>query len=188
VTLAVHRTTGLLTGVRQVLSPHRDERPSGVQPDLIVMHNISLPPDEFGGPWIEKLFNGNLPPDLHPYFAEIVGLRVSSHVLIRRDGEILQFVPFQERAWHAGVSNYEGRSACNDFSIGIELEGTDELPYEDVQYMQAGAVIRALLAAYPALSAQRVVGHSDIAPGRKTDPGCAFDWGRLRAGLTIKKA
>ena len=115
-TLAVHQPTGLLMGVRQVLSPHRDERPRGVQPDLIVMHNISLPPDEFGGPWIERLFNGNLPPDQHPYFAEIQGMRVSSHVLIRRDGEILQFVPFHERAWHAGVSTYEGRSACNDFS------------------------------------------------------------------------
>ena len=182
-TLAVHQPTGLLMGVRQVLSPHRDERPAGVQPDLIVVHNISLPPDEFGGPWIERLFNGNLPPDHHPYFAQIQGMRVSSHVLIRRDGEILQFVPFQERAWHAGVSSYEGRSACNDFSIGIELEGADELPFEAVQYAQAGAVICALLAAYPTLSAERVVGHSDIAPGRKTDPGSAFDWPRLRAGL-----
>ena len=187
-TLAVHQPTGLLVGVRQVLSPHRDERPVGVQPDLIVMHNISLPPDEFGGPWIERLFSGNLPPDLHPYFAQIQGMRVSSHVLVRRDGEILQFVPFQERAWHAGVSSHEGRSACNDFSIGIELEGADELPFETVQYSQAGAVIRALLNAYPSLSAQRVVGHSDIAPGRKTDPGPAFDWSRLRDSLFIKKA
>jgi N-acetyl-anhydromuramoyl-L-alanine amidase len=182
-TLTVHHATGLLIGVRQVLSPHRDERPTGVQPDLIVMHNISLPPDKFGGPWIERLFNGNLPPDQHPYFAEIQGMRVSSHVLIRRDGEILQFVPFHERAWHAGVSTFEGRSACNDFSIGIELEGADEIPYEAVQYAQAGAVIRALLAAYPALNAGRVVGHSDIAPGRKTDPGTAFDWSRLRAAI-----
>jgi N-acetyl-anhydromuramoyl-L-alanine amidase len=182
-TLTVHHATGLLIGVRQVLSPHRDERPTGVQPDLIVMHNISLPPDEFGGPWIERLFNGNLPPDQHPYFAEIQGMRVSSHVLIRRDGEILQFVPFHERAWHAGVSTFEGRSACNDFSIGIELEGADEIPYEAVQYAQAGAVIHALLAAYPALNAGRVVGHSDIAPGRKTDPGTAFDWSRLRAAI-----
>lgn len=183
-TLAVHQPTGLLIGVRQVLSPHRDERPAGVQPDLIVMHNISLPPDEFGGPWIERLFNGNLPPDQHPYFAQIQGMRVSSHVLIRRDGELLQFVPFQERAWHAGVSSYEGRSACNDFSIGVELEGADELPFEAAQYAQAGAVIRALLAAYPALSAQRVVGHSDIAPGRKTDPGPAFSWPGLRAAIS----
>lgn len=182
--LAVHQPTGLLAGVRQVLSPHCDERPAGVQADLIVMHNISLPPDEFGGPWIERLFNGGLPPDHHPYFAEIQGLRVSSHVLIRRDGEIVQFVPFQQRAWHAGVSSYEGRSACNDFSIGIELEGTDELPFEAAQYAQAGGVVRALLAAYPALSAQRLVGHSDIAPGRKTDPGTAFSWPGLRAAIS----
>jgi N-acetyl-anhydromuramoyl-L-alanine amidase len=184
VTQVVHLPTGLLTGVRQVLSPHRDERPAGVQPDLIVMHNISLPPDEFGGPWIERLFNGDLPPDLHPYFAEIHGMRVSSHVLIRRDGEILQFVPFHERAWHAGASTFEGRSACNDFSIGIELEGTDALPFEAVQYAQAGAVIRALLAAYPTLGVERVVGHSDIAPGRKTDPGAAFSWPGLRAAIS----
>jgi N-acetyl-anhydromuramoyl-L-alanine amidase len=183
-TLSVHQPTGLLIGVRQVLSPHRDERPAGVLPDLIVMHNISLPPDEFGGPWIERLFNGDLPPDHHPYFAEIQGMRVSSHVLVRRDGEVLQFVPFHERAWHAGVSTFEGRSACNDFSIGIELEGADELPFEEVQYTQAGAVIRALLAAYPALSAQHVVGHSDIAPGRKTDPGPAFSWPGLRAAIS----
>jgi AmpD protein len=183
--LAVHQPTGLLGGVRQVLSPHCDERPAGVQPDLIVLHNISLPPDEFGGPWIERLFNGNLPADQHPYFTEIQGMRVSSHVLIRRDGEILQFVPFQQRAWHAGVSNFEGRSACNDFSIGIELEGADEILFADPQYTQAGAVICALLAAYPSLSAQRVVGHSDIAPGRKTDPGPAFDWARLHAGLAL---
>ena len=177
-TLAVHAPTGLLTGVRQVLSPHRDERPTGVHPDLIVVHNISLPPDEFGGPWIERLFNGNLPPDLHPYFAEIHGMRVSSHVLIRRDGEILQFVPFHERAWHAGVSTFEGRSACNDFSIGIELEGTDEAPFTDHQYRVLGKLTTALTTAY---SIQDVVGHSDISPGRKTDPGPCFDWARYRS-------
>ena len=188
-TLAVHAPTGLLVGVRQVLSPHRDERPAGVQPDLIVMHNISLPPDEFGGPWIEQLFNGHLPPDKHPYFAEIQGMRVSSHVLIRRDGEVLQFVPFQERAWHAGASSYEGRSACNDFSIGIELEGADDVPYEDIAVHAGRGVIRALLVAYPGAEMRSaMVGHSDIAPGRKTDPGPAFDWPRLRAGLSIKKA
>ena len=187
-TLAVHASTGLLSGVRQVLSPHRDERPAGITPDLIVMHNISLPPDEFGGPWIERLFTGHLPPAEHPYFAEIQGMRVSSHVLIRRNGEVIQFVPFHERAWHAGVSSFEGRSACNDFSIGIELEGADAVPYEDIQYTQATAVIRSLLAAYPSLNTQRIVGHSDIAPGRKTDPGPAFDWARLRAALSIKKA
>jgi len=182
-TLAVHASTGLLIGVRQVLSPHRDERPVGVTPDLIVMHNISLPPKDFGGPWIERLFNGHLPPEQHPYFAEIQGMRVSSHVLVRRNGEVIQFVPFHERAWHAGASTFEGRSACNDFSIGIELEGADDVPYEDIQYTQATAVIGALLAAYASLSAKRVVGHSDIAPGRKTDPGPAFDWTKLRALL-----
>jgi N-acetyl-anhydromuramoyl-L-alanine amidase len=179
-TLAVHASTGLLVGARQVLSPHRDERPPGVLPDLIVMHNISLPPNEFGGPWIERLFNGHLPPGEHPYFAEIQGMRVSSHILVRRTGEVIQFVPFHERAWHAGVSQFEGRSACNDFSIGIELEGADDVPYEAIQYAQASAVISALLAAYPSLDAKRVVGHSDIAPGRKTDPGLAFDWKKFR--------
>jgi N-acetyl-anhydromuramoyl-L-alanine amidase len=183
VTLAVHVPTGLLVGVRQVLSPHRDERLAGVQPDLIVIHNISLPPDEFGGQWIEQLFNGHLPPERHPYFAEIEGMRVSSHVLIRRDGEVLQFVPFHERAWHAGVSEFEGRPACNDFSIGIELEGTDDVPFEAVQYTQVAAVVGALLAAYPTLSTTRMVGHSDIAPGRKTDPGPAFDWKIFRSAL-----
>jgi AmpD protein len=177
----VHRPTGLLVGVRQVLSPYCDPRPSGVAADLIVLHGISLPPDEFGGPWIERLFTGSLPRDHHPYFAEIHGMRVSAHVLVRRDGEVVQCVPFGERAWHAGTSQFEGRSGCNDFSIGIEMEGADVVPYEPVQYQQGGAVIRALLSAYSALSAERVVGHSDIAPGRKTDPGPAFDWPAMRA-------
>jgi AmpD protein len=181
--MEVHTVTGLLTGVRQILSPHRDARPSGAVTDLIVVHGISLPPGDFGGPWIEQFFTGNLPATVHPYFAEIVARRVSAHLLIRRDGEILQFVPFQARAWHAGVSRHEGREACNDFSIGIELEGTDDSGYTDPQYSQLAAAIRALCAAYPALNAQRVVGHSDVAPGRKTDPGTAFDWPRLRTLL-----
>lgn len=179
--LRVHLATGMLEGVRQVLCPHCDERPAGVGADLIVMHGISLPPGEFGGPWIERLFTGNLPREVHPYFAEIHGRRVSAHLLVRRDGEIVQFVPFHLRAWHAGVSEYEGRSTCNDFSIGIELEGTDEMPYESAQYAAAAAAIRALLAAYPKLSTDRIVGHSDIAPGRKTDPGPSFDWKHLRS-------
>ena len=180
ITPVVHVPTGLLTGVRQVLSPHLDARPGGMTTDLIVLHGISLPPGQFGGPWIERLFNGQLPADQHPYFAQIQGARVSAHLLIRRDGEIVQFAPFGSRAWHAGASTHEGRSACNDFSIGIELEGTDDLPYEPAQYAAAAAAIRALLAAYPQLSAARLVGHSDIAPGRKTDPGEAFEWPRLR--------
>ena len=181
--LAVHVPTGLLTGVRQVLSPHCDARPDGATVDLIILHGISLPPGDFGGPAIEQLFTGNLPTAGHPYFATISGMRVSAHALVRRDGEILQFVPFGARAWHAGVSSYEGRGACNDFSIGIELEGTDEGLYTDAQYLRAAALVRALCAAYPDLSPARVVGHSDVAPGRKTDPGEAFDWRRMRALL-----
>jgi N-acetyl-anhydromuramoyl-L-alanine amidase len=181
--LHVHVATGLLQGVRQVLSPHFDARPAGVVADLIVMHGISLPPGDFNGPWIDRLFTGNLPREVHPYFEEIHGMRVSAHLVIRRSGEIVQFVPFQHRAWHAGASQYEGRAACNDFSIGIEMEGADEVPYEPAQYAAARAAIRALLAAYPTLSAARIAGHSDIAPGRKTDPGPAFDWTALRGGL-----
>jgi AmpD protein len=181
--LRVHVATGLLEGVRQVLSPHLDARPPAVAPDLIVMHGISLPPGEFTGPWIDRLFTGNLPREVHPYFEEIHGMRVSAHLLVRRSGEIVQFVPFQHRAWHAGASEYEGRAACNDFSIGIEMEGEDEVPYEPAQYRAAGAAIRALLAAYPTLASDRIAGHSDIAPGRKTDPGPAFDWVALRAEL-----
>jgi N-acetyl-anhydromuramoyl-L-alanine amidase len=180
-TLRVHVATGLLEGVRQVLSPHHDARPDGVAADLLVIHNISLPPDEFGGPWIEKLFNGHLPPDAHPYFATIHSARVSAHLLVRRDGEIVQFVPFHRRAWHAGVSQYEGRAACNDFSIGIEIEGADAIDFEDAQYDAARQIVQALLLAYPTLSPTRLTGHSDIAPGRKTDPGPAFDWARLRS-------
>jgi AmpD protein len=179
--LCVHVATGMLEGVRQVLCPHCDARPPGMGAELIVMHGISLPPGQFGGPWIDRLFAGNLPRDGHPYFAGIHGRRVSAHLLVRRDGEVVQFVPFQLRAWHAGTSQYGGRSACNDFSIGIELEGTDEKPYEAAQYAAAGAAINALLAAYPKLGADRIVGHSDIAPGRKTDPGPGFDWAQLRA-------
>jgi AmpD protein len=181
--LRVHVVTGLLEGVRQVSSPHSDARPSGVEPDLIVMHGISLPPGEFGGPWIDRLFTGGLPRTGHPYFAEVCGMRVSSHLLVRRDGELVQYVPFQLRAWHAGASQYEGRSACNDFSIGIEMEGADDVSYEAEQYAAAAQAIQALLAAYPKLAASRIVGHSDIAPGRKTDPGPAFDWGALRGLL-----
>jgi len=179
----VHVATGLLAGVRLVASPHQDERPAGMAVDLIVLHGISLPPGEFGGPWIDRLFTGSLPVDAHPYFAQIAGGRVSAHVLIRRDGTPVQYVPFGARAWHAGVSQYEGRSACNDFSIGIELEGTDDVPYEPAQYETAAGVIRALLGAYTTLCASRIVGHSDIAPGRKTDPGDSFDWARMRALL-----
>ncbi len=181
--LRIDAATGLLAGVRQVLSPHYDARPAGMLPELVVVHGISLPPGEFGGPWIDRLFTGSLPPEGHPYFREIAGLRASAHALIRRDGQIVQYVPFGERAWHAGKSEYRGRSACNDFSVGIELEGTDDTPYTDSQYLALAALVSALLATYPSLSTEHMVGHSDIAPGRKTDPGPAFDWARFRALL-----
>jgi AmpD protein len=179
----VDRATGLLADVRQVLSPHCDARPEGMITDLIVLHGVSLPPREFGGPWIDRLFTGGLPGDAHPYFREIAGMRVSAHALVGRDGGIVQYVPFSQRAWHAGASQYAGRTACNDFSIGIEIEGTDDQPYEDIQYRRLAELLLRLLAAYPQLDRQRIVGHSDIAPGRKTDPGPAFDWSRLRALL-----
>jgi AmpD protein len=180
---SVEPVTGLLGGARQVLSPFWDERPAGALPELIIVHGISLPPGEYGGPWIDQLFAGNLDGGAHPYFNGLAGLRVSAHVLIRRDGEVVQYVPFGARAWHAGASSYAGRPACNDFSIGIELEGTDETPYADAQYAALAGVIRAACAALPTLSRERVVGHSDVAPGRKSDPGTAFDWERLRGQL-----
>jgi AmpD protein len=175
--------TGLLPGARQVLSPHCDARPPGAAPELLVVHGISLPPGEFGGPWIDRLFCGDLPATADPRFDAVAPLRVSAHALIDRRGAISQYVPFQQRAWHAGVSSYRGREACNDFSIGIELEGTDELPYEAEQYQSLVRLIVALRSAYPALGEEALVGHSDIAPGRKSDPGPAFDWERLRALL-----
>jgi AmpD protein len=178
--MRIDPATHLAAEARQVLSPHFDARPKGILPELIVVHGISLPPGEFGGAWIDQLFTGSLDPDGHPYFRDVARQRVSAHALIRRDGRVVQYVPFAERAWHAGESSYKKRSACNDFSIGIELEGTDTLAYEDAQYESLGALIQALLAAYPSLSSKRLVGHSDIAPGRKTDPGSAFDWNRLR--------
>jgi len=178
--LQIEPATGLLAGVRQVLSPHFDGRPKNVTPELIVVHGISLPAGEFGGPWIDRLFAGDLPPDAHPSFRDTATLRVSAHAVIRRGGGITQYVPFGMRAWHAGQSQYQGRNACNDFSIGIELEGTDETPYTDAQYESLAVLVRALLSAYPTLSVERIAGHSDIAPGRKTDPGPAFDWRRWR--------
>lgn len=180
---AIDTATGLIGGARQVLSPHCDARPAGMVPELIIVHGISLPPGEFGGPWIDQLFSGCLPPAAHPYFAQVAGRRVSAHVLVRRDGSLTQYVPLHERAWHAGTSSYRGREGCNDFSIGIELEGTDDTAYEEAQYAALSALIRALLAAYPGLTREHIAGHSDVAPGRKSDPGACFDWQRLRIGL-----
>jgi AmpD protein len=178
--MRVETSTGLLVGVKQVLSPFFDARPSGVAPDLIVLHGISLPPGEFGGPWIARLFTGNLPAVAHPEFVERAGLRVSAHVLVRRDGELVQFVSFNERAWHAGKSSWQGRERCNDYSIGIECEGTDEAPYEAAQYAALRQLLPMLLGAYPQITRDRIVGHSDVAPGRKTDPGDSFDWSQVR--------
>ncbi len=179
--------TGLLDAARQCPSPNRDARPAADDIGLIVIHGISLPPGEFGGDAIDRLFTNTLDPNEHPYFAEIARLRVSAHLLIRRDGEVVQYVPFHERAWHAGRSCWGGREECNDFAIGIELEGTDDTPYTDAQYERLAQVVGALVTAYPALTKQRLAGHRDIAPGRKTDPGPAFDWQRL-AGLLLNAA
>ncbi|MCB1705620.1 MAG: 1,6-anhydro-N-acetylmuramyl-L-alanine amidase AmpD [Halioglobus sp.] len=174
---------GWLREARRVPSPNHGPRPSGCAPDLLVIHNISLPPRCYGGDCIERFFTNRLDWDEHPYFAEIRGLQVSAHILIRRGGEVLQFVSFDDRAWHAGQSCYDGRDNCNDFSIGVELEGSDEDPYTDAQYQALVALSAQLIAYYPGLSAQRITGHSDIAPGRKTDPGPAFDWSRYRTQL-----
>ncbi len=168
--------SSLMRGARTIVSPNCDARPSGMDIDLLVIHGISLPPGEFGGPWIDRLFTNSLPAEAHPYFAQVAGLRVSSHLVISREGALTQYVKFRDRAWHAGKSSYRGREACNDFSIGIELEGTDDLPYEMTQYARLAEVVAALLRAYPTLTSERITGHSDIAPGRKTDPGGAFDW------------
>jgi AmpD protein len=173
--------SGWLDGTRRLESPNCDERPPGIQPELIVVHGISLPPGEFGGPWIDALFTNSLPPEQHPYFAQVADLRVSAHALVRRDGEVVQYVPFGRRAWHAGQSRWMGRERCNDFSVGIELEGTDARAYEPAQYAALARLFAALCRAYPTLSPARVVGHSDVAPGRKSDPGIAFDWPLLRA-------
>jgi AmpD protein len=169
-------TDGVIVGVRQIASPNYDDRPDPADIALIVVHGISLPPGEYGGDGIIALFSNTLDPAAHPYFATIAALRVSAHFLVRRDGALLQFVPCTKRAWHAGASCWNGRMRCNDFSIGIELEGTDDEPYTDAQYETLVPLIDALCGRYPI---EDVVGHSDIAPGRKTDPGPAFDWMRL---------
>lgn len=169
----------LLTSARYLPSQHCDDRPENTLIDLVVIHGISLPPGEFGNGSVQKFFCDELEFSQHPYFLTIAHLKVSAHLFIDRLGKVTQFVPFAKRAWHAGQSSFAGRTVCNDFSIGIELEGTDELPYEKVQYQTLAHVIKALLLAYPAISRDRIVGHSDIAPGRKTDPGPAFDWSYL---------
>lgn len=176
---SVNPSSGLITPATLCPSPNHDARPAGMEPELVVLHGVSLPPGEFGGAAIIELFCNRLDWNAHPYYEGIRGMQVSAHVLIRRNGELIQFVPFNERAWHAGASRFRARDCCNDFSIGIELEGADDIAYASVQYGVLTGVLRALFECYPGLSARRVAAHSDIAPGRKTDPGPAFDWLRL---------
>ena len=169
-----------LSTAKRIESPNFDERTDPKDISLLVSHCISLPEGQFDTPYIDQLFCNTLNPDQHPYFATIYQLTVSAHLLIKRDGTCVQYVPFDKRAWHAGKSSYQGRERCNDFSIGIELEGTEHLAYTDAQYECLQRVIAQLLETYPTLSKQHITGHSDIAPGRKTDPGASFDWQRLK--------
>ncbi|MDS1310189.1 1,6-anhydro-N-acetylmuramyl-L-alanine amidase AmpD [Marinobacter xiaoshiensis] len=177
------RETGRLESARWCPSPNYGPRPEGTTISLLVVHNISLPPGEFGGTYIEDFFTNCLDPDLHPYFATIAGMRVSAHALIRRDGSLVQFVSLLERAWHAGRSCFEGVEECNDFSIGIELEGADDIPYTAEQYRALAEISIVIGSAWPDITNNRITGHSDIAPGRKTDPGPAFDWQHFQASL-----
>jgi AmpD protein len=172
---------GSLEGARRVASPNRDARPADEVVSLLLLHSISLPPGEYGGLAVEDLFNDCLDCDAHPWFGQLRGLRVSAHFLVRRDGEVVQFVETGARAWHAGVSRWRGRERCNDFSIGVELEGTDDSPFADAQYESLAALVRALRARLPLTD---LAAHSDVAPGRKTDPGTQFDWPRLLASLS----
>jgi AmpD protein len=166
---------GWISGVRKLASPNCDKRPPGTATELLVIHNISLPPGEFGGDAVERLFTNALSVEAHPYYAQLRGLKVSAHFLIRRDGEIIQFVSCNKRAWHAGVSSWQGKPRCNDFSIGVELEGSDETPFDERQYASLARLTRVLKRGYPL---RDVAGHSDVAPDRKTDPGPCFDWTR----------
>lgn len=181
--MRVDVVSGLVEGAEFAPSPNCDARPPGASPEVIIVHAISLPPGEFGGPAIQHFFCNVLDVAAHPYFEQIKDMRVSAHLLIRRDGTLLQFVPLHLRAWHAGVSQCEGRTRVNDFSIGIELEGCDDAPFEDTQYRALTELTRELLRVYPDITPARIYGHSDVAPGRKTDPGPHFDWTRYRSAL-----
>lgn len=172
-----------LPQARRCESANQEARPPGVPVSLLVIHSISLPPGQFGTGCIDRLFTNTLDCSAHPYFTALQDLRVSSHLLIARDGELVQYVPLDRMAWHAGQSSFRGESACNRFSIGIELEGTDDQPFTDAQYAMLQQVTRQITEAYPGISTERITGHSDIAPGRKTDPGPCFDWQRFRQGL-----
>lgn len=182
--MRINPATTLLTGIKIALSPNQNARPNAEDISLIVIHGISLPPGEFNHDYITPFFHNQLPVDEHPYFQEIVHLQVSAHLLIQRNGAIIQYVPFSERAWHAGESMFDGRENCNDFAIGIELEGTDDIAYTDAQYQALATVTRLLQKQYSKITLDRIVGHSDIAPGRKTDPGPSFDWIGFKALLT----
>jgi AmpD protein len=171
---------GRLIGVAEVASPNFDARPHGVEIDLLVVHAISLPPGKYGGGYVEKLFSNCLNAEEHPYFAEIRDFKVSAHALIARDGKVTQFVPFTERAWHAGESSFQDKSRCNDYAIGVELEGCDDEPFTPQQYKVLAELTVLIMKAWPAITWERVVGHSDISPGRKTDPGPFFEWETLR--------
>ena len=172
--------TGWASGIRKIASPNCDARPRGTAIELLVIHNISLPPGEFGGAAIAQLFSNTLDMKSHPYYAQLAGLKVSAHFFIRRNGEIIQFVPCGKRAWHAGASSWQGRSGCNDFSIGVELEGSDHVSFDERQYTALIRLTRLLQRAYPI---RAIAGHSDIAPDRKTDPGPCFDWSRYYISL-----
>lgn len=173
---------GLLQQAQWLPSPNYGARPEN-EVSLLVIHNISLPPGQFGGGYVQQFFQNRLSPDEHPYFADIAALQVSSHLLIERTGHIVQFVNFNDRAWHAGVSCFAGRDNCNDYSIGIELEGCDDTPYSARQYQVLAEVTQALMVAYPEITPERITGHEHIAPGRKTDPGPAFDWSAFKKDI-----
>lgn len=178
---------GWIAPARYVPSPNFNTRPMGTPISLLVIHSISLPPGQFGGPWIDALFTNTLDPTAHPYFQTIADMKVSSHLLIRRDGGVVQYVPFILRAWHAGVSQFQGVEECNNYSIGIEMEGCDEQGYEVVQYRVLAAITKRLLKTYPHITTERITGHCDIAPQRKTDPGPYFDWEHYRKSIQPKK-
>ena len=171
-----------IQGAKWCPSANYNDRPS-VDINMLVIHNISLPPNQFGGSYIEDFFCNQLDCNAHPYFQKIKDLQVSAHLLIRRDGSVTQFVPFNKRAWHAGRSEFNGDKECNDFSIGIELEGSDDMPFDELQYTKLTQVTQAIMQAYPEIITERIVGHSDIAPGRKTDPGECFDWEKYKSCL-----
>ena len=180
--------SGLVAPARFIASPNRDQRPDETEIDVVVLHAISLPPRQYGGVFIEQFFTNRLDTTAHPYFAELRDLKVSAHFLIKRNGELIQFVPTRERAWHAGESTFRGREKVNDFSLGIELEGCDEEPFETPQYDSLSNLIQCLMNAHPAIRPDHIVGHNDIAPDRKTDPGPCFDWTRLRESIAPASA